>query len=169
MNDAPHMFHYASNPNVSRFTLWEPHASLKDSQTFIEGYAFRNYLNNVPDPYAITLRDQPAVVIGTVGCFWVSPHHATMELGFALAEEHWGKGLTVEASRALIDFVFNHYPIERLQCRCKTENVASARVMAKLGFEREGVLRSAVFHRERYWDILMTAMLRGDWKRALGK
>jgi ribosomal-protein-alanine N-acetyltransferase len=74
----------------------------------------------------------------------------------------WGRGIATEASRAIVDYVFLHFDVERLQARCKRENVASARIMEKLGMRHEGVLRSAVYHQGRFWDVEYRAILRGD-------
>ena len=163
-DDAPDVYHYACNPRVARFTLWEPHSSLEDSVEFITSYASANYSQMIPDPLAITLKGEGRVV-GTVGCFWVSREHRCMELGYALDEGQWGRGIATEASRAMVDYVFDHFDVERVQARCKSENTASARIMAKLGMRYEGTLRAAVFHQGRFWDVEYRAVLRGDRER----
>ncbi|MEB3221922.1 MAG: GNAT family protein [Candidatus Sericytochromatia bacterium] len=117
----------------------------------------------MPEPYGMTLRGDDRVV-GTVGCFAVTRDHRTMEIAYALARPLWGQGLVVEAARAVLDHVFASYPVTRLQCRCKVENVASARVVEKLGLQREGVLRSALHHRGCDWDMVYYAALRPEWQ-----
>lgn len=162
--DAPAIFAYASNPNVSRFTLWEPHQTLADTERYLREYVAPKYEAGQPEPFGLTLKSAPDVVIGTVGCFVASPPFHTMELAYALAEPHWGQGLVVEAARAVRDFVFARYPVERFQCRCKSENRQSERVMQKLGLTREGVLRASLYHRERYVDMTYYAQLRAEWE-----
>jgi len=163
--DAADVFQYACNPRVARFTLWEPHDSPEESLEFIQNYAFANYEMVVPDPFGITLKGDGRVV-GTVGCFWVSREHRCMELGYALDEPMWGQGIATEAARGVLDYVFQHFEVERVQARCKKENVASARIMEKLGMRYEGTLRSAVFHQGRFWDIEYRGILRGDHREA---
>jgi len=158
--DAEAVFNYAKNSAVSRYTLWEPHQSIKDSEAFISEYAFTNYSNSVPEPWAITFDGK---VIGTTGCFWVSKNHHSMELAYALSEEHWGKDLVAEASREVMNWVFREIQPQRIQARCKTENKASARVMEKLGMQFEGTHRSETFHRNQYWDMHYYSILKGDW------
>ena len=87
-----------------------------------------------------------------------------MEFGYALAEPFWGRGLVVEASRALLRFVFTEYAVERLQARVFVGNDASERVLQKLGFTREGVMRRSVFRRGQWWDLIMYSMLRSEWE-----
>jgi ribosomal-protein-alanine N-acetyltransferase len=163
--DAPAIFAYAQDPEVSRFTLWEPHRAVADSESYVRDYALPRYAQGLPEPYGVTLRGDDRVV-GTVGCFAVTPDRRTMELAYALARPLWGQGLVVEAARAVLDHVFASHPVTRLQCRCKVENTASARVMEKLGLQREGVLRSAIHHRGRDWDMACYAVLRSEWPTA---
>ncbi len=163
IDDAPAIFDYATDPEVSRYTLWEPHKTLNDSISFIQDYAFKRYADGHPEPFGMIQKEQPDIVIGTIGCFWVSPRHRSMELAYAIGRKYWGKGLVVEAGHALLKYVFSQFDVERLQCRCKVENLASARVMEKLGFQKEGVLRSEVFHRNIFWDMHYTSLLRSEW------
>lgn len=158
--DAPAIFEYAKEPNVSRYTLWEPHRSVKDSESYILDYALPKYRQQVPEPWGIALKSEPGKIIGTVGCFWVSRAAKSMELAYALAEPHWGKGLVAEACRPVVDYVFKEYGLVRVQARCKAENAASARVMEKLGMQQEGTLRKALEHRGRWWDMRVYAVVR---------
>jgi ribosomal-protein-alanine N-acetyltransferase len=162
IQDAVHIYEYARNPNVSRFTLWEPHQTITDSESYILDYALPYYRKRTPEPWGITLKSDPKKIIGTVGLFWVSEKAKSMELAYALAESHWGQGLVAEASRAAMDYCLSELGAVRIQARCKTENTASAKVMEKLGMKFEGTLRSAVFHRGRHWDMHYYAILSDD-------
>ncbi|HEY8505529.1 MAG TPA: GNAT family protein [Gemmataceae bacterium] len=164
--DAEAVFAYCSNPNMTRFTLWETHQGMADTKLFVRDYARSRYREQVPEPMGIVLRDDPADrVIGTAGCFWASKPNLTMELGYALAEPYWGRGLVAEASALLLDHVFANYPVERIQARCMAENTASARVMQKLGMTYEGTLRSALLRRGKFRDLHYYSILRGEWEQ----
>ncbi|MCH9647354.1 MAG: GNAT family N-acetyltransferase [Deltaproteobacteria bacterium] len=163
--DIEGIFAYASNPAVARYTLWTPHTDLETSLAFVKDFAYANYQAEVPDPFAITLKESSERVIGTVGCSWVSEHHHTMELGFALAEEHWGQGLVLEAAWAVLCFAFSLYPVHRIQARCHVDHKRSARVLEKLGMSYEGQLRSAVRLGEDYWDLDIYAILQPEWQQ----
>lgn len=123
-----------------------------------------------PEPLGIELKDDPALagrVIGTVGCFRVGSKASqhVMELAYALGKPYWGKGIAAEASRGLIQWIFSTLSeVTRIQAHCKLENAPSAKVMEKVGMTFEGVHRSAVFHRNRHWDIKMYALLRSEWQ-----
>lgn len=168
LEDAPHIFEYARNPNVSRYTLWEPHQSVKDSEGYVLDYALPHYRKETPEPWGITLKSDPDKIIGTVGLFWASKPSKSMELAYAIGEPYWGKGIVVEASRACINFVFRDLDVIRIQARCKSENLASARVMEKLGMKFEGTLRSAILHRNRHWDMHYYGVLQDEWPNLEG-
>ena len=165
--DAPAVFLYASNPNLTRFTLFETHETLDDSLWFVSDYVRSRYASREPDPFGIVLKADPVrVVVGALGAHWASQPNGTMELGYSIAEPYWGRGLVAEAARAVVRYVFTEYAVERLQARVIVGNDASERVLRKLGFTREGVLRSAELRRGRYWDLAVYSLLRGEWESA---
>jgi ribosomal-protein-alanine N-acetyltransferase len=160
--DAPAIFEYAKNPNVSKYTLWEPHQSLADSLSYIKDYAFTKYQQGIPEPWGIVLQDDPGKVIGSVGCFWSNKASKNMELAYAIGENQWGKGLVVEASRAVLDYVFGAFEVGRVEARCMVQNRASARVMEKLGMKFEGTLQSSLLWRNQRWDMHHYSILAGE-------
>jgi ribosomal-protein-alanine N-acetyltransferase len=163
--DADAVFAACSNPNVTRFTLFDTHRTIEYSRRFVHDYAIGSYAERMPDPFAITLRhDERPRMVGSVGCHWASRPNGTMELGYWLAEHLWGRGITAEAARAVLRFVFAEYSVERVQARVIVGNTPSVRVLEKLGFRHEGTLRSALFRRERFEDVMMFGLLRGEWQ-----
>ena len=163
--DAGAVFLYCSNPAVTRFTLFETHQTLDDSRWFCEDYTRSRYASREPDPFGIVLKSDPLrVVVGGIGAHWASQPNLTMEFGYSIAEPFWGRGLVAEAATAVIRYVFEEYATERLQARVFAGNGASERVLQKLGFAREGVLRSLVLRRGRWWDIVMYSLLREEWE-----
>jgi ribosomal-protein-alanine N-acetyltransferase len=158
-SDAPALFVHAKNPNVARFTLWDHHKTIADTEMFVRDYARCRYLERTPEPYAITLRDDPRPV-GAVGCFWASEPNKTMELGYWLAEPFWGKGLTAEACRAVVDSAFADHGPRRIQARVIAGNAASVRVLEKVGFAFEGTLRASLLRRGIFEDVMMFARIK---------
>lgn len=160
--DAEPLFEHAKNPNVTRFTLWEHHKTVAETLTFVGDYARLRYREGVAEPYAITLTPEVAPV-GACGCFWASqPNHA-MELGYWVAEPFWGRGIAVEASRAVVALAFREFRPERIQARVIVGNVASCRVLEKLGFRYEGTLRSSLLRRGKFEDVMIYSVLRTEW------
>ncbi len=164
-DDAKPIFEWAKNPNLTRFTLWDHHKTVAESLAFVSDYARMRYFEGTPEPYAITLT--PSIIpIGACGCFWVSEPNRIMELGYWVAEPYWGKGIAVEASRAVLTLAFREYSPIRMQARVIAGNTASSRVLEKIGFRYEGTHRSALFRRGRYEDVMMYSWLRIEWEMA---
>lgn len=160
--DAASLFECARNPNVARFTLWDAHRSISESLAFVRDYAPLRYREGMPEPYAITLAPDQTP-IGSCGCFWASKPNHSMELGYWVGEPFWGKGIVVEACRVLLAHIFREYQPTRIQARVISGNAASSRVLTKLGFQFEGTLRSALFRRNRFEDLLIYSLLRDEF------
>ena len=161
--DAPAVFAYAQSSTVAEFTLWKPHRTESDSLAFIRGYAANHYADGAIDPLGITLKSNPSVVIGTAGCFWVSKKSKHMELAYALGEAHWGKGIVLEASIAVLDHVFGHMDVNRVQARCRKDNDRSRRVMEKLRMTYEGAIEVGLLEHGLTVDLLVYSLLRDEW------
>jgi len=163
-DDVQAVFDYASNPNVTRFTLFETHQTIDDSRWFVNDYTRSRYSCKEPDPFALAFHGEPNRMIGALGVHWASQPNGTMEMGYAIGEPYWGKGLVVEAAAEVMRFVFTEYAVERLQARVFVGNDSSERVLQKLGFTREGVLRSLIFRRGAWHDLVIYSLLREEWE-----
>jgi ribosomal-protein-serine acetyltransferase len=84
------------------------------------------------------------------------------EIGYWLRTDATGQGYVTEAGRAMVDFSFDTLSLERLELVAGVENHASNRVAEKLGFRREGLMRSAGFTLERRYDCYIYGLLPSD-------
>src|SRR5258707_12876567 len=82
VEDVDSVFAYASNPVVTRFTLWDAHKDRSDTLEFVRDYSLMRYVEKQPDPLGICFKEDPQRVIGTLGCFWNTRLNRTMELGY---------------------------------------------------------------------------------------
>lgn len=158
LNDAEAVFAYASNSEVSRYTLWETHRSIQDSRAFLE-FATQKYENGGEPDWGIVYRGNGCLV-GACGLVNWEAEHARAEVGFVLSREYWGRGLMSEAVRAILRFGFERMNLNRIEARCIAENAASARVMEKAGMVYEGTLRQREYIKGAYRDIKLYAILK---------
>lgn len=135
IEDADSIFSYSCNPNVARYVTWEPHSTVEDTKNVITSFFLKNYEDGIPEPWAITFKENPSKVIGLVGCRFFDEDSTAMELTYVLAEEHWGKGITIEAVQKILPYIFQNYPINKLVGRYSALNPASGRVMEKVGMK----------------------------------
>jgi ribosomal-protein-alanine N-acetyltransferase len=165
LDDAEAMFAYASDPEVTRYVLFETHRSVEDSESFLR-LALEGYERGDFGGWGVVLKDSGAFV-GTCGMdAGYAPEHARAELGYVLSREHWGRGLMPEAVRAVIRFGFKRMSLNRVQARCIAENAASARVMEKAGMTYEGTLRESEFIKGAYRDMKLYSILRREYRPA---
>jgi [ribosomal protein S5]-alanine N-acetyltransferase len=166
LDDAEAMFAYASDPEVTRYVIWETHRTIQDSEDFLRS-AIDGYERGDFGGWGVVLKDSGEFV-GTCGIDGgYAPEHARAEIGYVLSREHWGQGLMPEAVRAVFAFGFEVLSLNRIQARCIAENVASARVMEKAGMTYEGTLRESEFIKGAYRDIKLYSILRREYATVL--
>jgi RimJ/RimL family protein N-acetyltransferase len=85
-------------------------------------------------------------------------------LGYCLDDSAWGHGYATEGARALLGWAFDTLDLNRVQAETDTRNVASARVLEKLGFVREGTLREDCIVNGEVSDSWVFGLLRRDWQ-----
>lgn len=144
---------YASDPEVARHLLWDTHTSREDCRAFL-----RQVGEGVLAPvWGLELKEG-GTLIGTLGLSRVDPANFTVEVGFALGQPWWGRGLATEAVQAASTWLLDQ-GVRRLEARVFRENAASARVMEKAGYVEEGRLRRAAWAKGRAWDVRIFARL----------
>jgi RimJ/RimL family protein N-acetyltransferase len=112
--------------------------------------------------FAITV-GATAELVGTMSLLDIAAAHARGEVGYWVGLQHWGNGYCTEALHLLMSFAEEHFALTRLTGRCVASNVASARVMEKVGFSLEGRLIKHVLREGRYEDMLLFG--RCSWNR----
>jgi RimJ/RimL family protein N-acetyltransferase len=85
-------------------------------------------------------------------------------VGCILVPAARGRGYGTEAIRLLVDYLFLHKDLERIQAETHPANVASRRLLEKAGFTFEGVLRHSYFSRGEWRDTAMHSILRDEWR-----
>ena len=112
--------------------------------------------------FAIMVDDK---VVGSIGIFRQGNIHSqTAELGYYIAEEYWGKGIMTEAVKQICAYVFAKSDIIRIYAEPFAYNIASCRVLEKVGFQYEGTLRSNAVKNGRVIDMEMYSLLKAEIK-----
>lgn len=139
--DAEDVYAYASNPNVGPPAGWAPHTSVEDSRRIIEEIFMP------PEAWAIRIKGDDRVV-GVIALEPdnIRPDANSRELGYNLAEEHWGKGYMTEAAKEVLRFAFEELCLDQVGICTSRVNKRSQRIIEKCGFTYEGTIR-------RYYKI----------------
>ena len=158
--DAKDIFAYASDPEVARYVLWEPHRTVADTRSYIR-YMRALYRRGFPASWAVTLRETGRV-IGTVGFMWYSEASCSAEVGYSFSRAFWNRGIATEALSAVIRSVFASLPVNRLEAQHDLRKPASGRVMEKCGMRKEGILRQRMKNKGEFIDTVLWSILRSD-------
>ena len=86
------------------------------------------------------------------------------EIGYWLGKPFWGQGIATAAVRVLTDYAFESLGLIRIEAHIFARNHASARVLEKAGYQREGLLRKASMKEGEALDNVLFAALKGEWR-----
>ncbi len=118
---------------------------------------------------AFTLRTHaPAVFVGFAELRDIEREHALAELSFWLAVESRGRGFMAEALAALLRYGFRDLDLNRIYAHHMVRNPTSGRVLSRLGFQAEGILRQRVRKWGLFEDVVVQALLRSEWSETVG-
>lgn len=155
---------YQSDPRYLRYYTWTVRTE-QDVRAFVQ--QFLDWQQETP-----RLRYQMAIVlassdqlIGNCGIRLARAGAQEAELGFEVSPAYWSHGYATEAAQALLRFGFNDLGLHRVWGHCVADNVASWRVMEKLGMRCEGRLRENRWFKGRWWDTMVCAILEDEWQQ----
>lgn len=122
-------------------------------QRFIRGVGIR---------WGIT-RTEDDAVIGTGGFNrWTLPDRYAA-IGYDLAQSAWGHGIMTEAVGAMVYFGFERLDLNRIEAETMLDNGASIRVLEKLGFQHEGIVRQKYFWKGQFHTMRLFSLLRREY------
>jgi RimJ/RimL family protein N-acetyltransferase len=160
-DDAVAFAAYRSDPDVARYQSWSAPFPVDDATALLEDLATRDPQSPGWFQYAIELRSE-TTLIGDVG---VNLHENLMQadLGFTIAPAYQHRGYASEAVRSVLDRLFVEQALHRVSADCDARNDASARLLDRLGFRREGHRVANTWLKGEWTDDLLFGLLRHDW------
>ena len=108
--------------------------------------------------WAICLR-QTGAFIGCCGFNNYDPVNRLAELGFWLLPQFWGRGFGTEAVASMLNFAFAELELNRMEALVEQDNASSERLLLRLGFVKEGVLRECEYKDDNFIDIAVFSLL----------
>jgi RimJ/RimL family protein N-acetyltransferase len=160
-SDAPAFAAYRCDPEVARYQSWTPAVMLQEAAALVEEFAAGDARAAGWFQYAIALRAPDPVLIGDIG---VHLHQNMMqaEIGFTLARAHQGHGYATEAVQAMLHHLFTDRQLRRISAECDARNLASARLLQRVGFRREGLRRQHTWIKGEWTDDLLFGLLAAE-------
>lgn len=163
MSDAKDIYFNIQDKKIAQNTLRIPWPyRLKDAKNFIKE-SQRSLKKRKNFVFGIELKDKKEVV-GVISLDNVDFEHRHGEIGYWLGKKYRGKGLMVEAGKLVLNFAFKKLKLHRVDAGVFSDNLASQKVLKKLGFKKEGVRRHWRFKFGRWRDDVMYSILENEWK-----
>lgn len=159
--DAEPMFrNWASDPEVTKFLTWPPHANIGVTQTVLESW-LAEYEKADYYQWMIVLKElgEP---IGSIGVVRQNDAVEEAEIGYCLGKQWWHKGIMSEALAAVMEYLFTEVGINRIAARHDPNNPHSGGVMRKCGMVYEGTTRASDKNNQGICDAAHYAILRRD-------
>ncbi|MFD0148186.1 GNAT family N-acetyltransferase [Streptomyces sp. NPDC055721] len=158
--DADRLFALHSSTHVMRYWDSAPWNDRARSDRFIamcgriadEGTGARVAIDRASD----------GAFVGWCGLTGWDPDFRSASLGYCLDDAMWGHGYATEAAHAVLEWAFDTLDLNRVQAETDTRNVASARVLEKIGFVREGTLREECVVNGEVSDTWVFGLLRRE-------
>ncbi len=160
--DAPRLHELAGAREVADTTVSIPHPYPRELADRWIAEQARAAAEGRAVSLAIEFKHEPGL-IGGISLRDIDPEHRQAELGFWIGVPWWGRGYALEATRAMVDYGFGQLGLNRIHAHHMVRNPASGRVLAKAGFQVEGLLRQRVRKWGRFEDVVLLALLRQDW------
>jgi [ribosomal protein S5]-alanine N-acetyltransferase len=160
--DAEFIYHHFSDPAVTQFLMDEPPLSEPvQAQGIIQFY--QDPEGKTHNRWVIVCK-QDNQLIGTCGYHKWDQRYFRAEIGYDLSPNSWGQGYMTEVLHAVIQNGFGRMGLNRIDALVYTENVRSMKLLQKLGFQKEGVLRDYFYLDGQFYDHYLLALLRREWK-----
>ncbi|SCK58468.1 Protein N-acetyltransferase, RimJ/RimL family [Streptomyces sp. WMMB 714] len=160
--DADALFALHSNTRVMRYWDSPPWQERTRSERFLatcrkmpgEGTGVRVAIDRASD----------GAFIGWSTLTGWNPDYRSASLGYCFDEAAWGHGYATEAAHSLLRWGFDTLNLNRVQAEADTRNAASARVLEKIGFMREGTLREECIVNGEVSDTWVFGLIRREWQ-----
>ncbi|KAF3786135.1 hypothetical protein EJ110_NYTH26082 [Nymphaea thermarum] len=141
LTDLSDVMAWVADDRVAQGCRWDAFHSREDGQSFLESSLIAH-----PWARAICLSGRPIGQMTFKQGSSIEPFRG--EIGYALAYEHWGKGIATEALKMAVSAIFSEFPeIQRIDAVVIDWNVGSQKVLEKTGFVKEGLLRKQSYER----------------------
>ena len=152
---------WTSDDKVTEFLRWPTHTDMAITESIINAWIAES-VNDDFYQWAIVLKElnEPIGVIGVVDR---NESLNMLHIGYCIGSKWWHQGITSEALKTVMDFLFDEVGVNKIESRHDPRNPNSGAVMRKCGMQYEGTLRQADFNNSGIVDAAMYSLLRSDY------
>lgn len=146
---------------VTKYYNIIPFKEEKEAQKYLDWFKSR-FREELGVRWGIVLKGKENL-IGTLGFNNFQKNHRA-SIGYDLQVDFWNQGIITEALEEVVKFGFNKLGINRIEAEVMQDNTASEKVLSKIGFKKEGILRDWMYWNEKHFDMTMFSLLRNEYK-----
>ena len=154
---------HAKDREISRFTFI-PHPYRPDHARRFLDYSRMQVRKEIGLHMGIEHKST-GQIIGVIGLEGIDRRNRKVEIGYWLGKMYWNQGIASEAVKLALGYAFVTLRMKRVYAHVFPGNVASERLLCRLGFKREGTERASRFRRGRWMDCILYAILREDLRK----
>ena len=159
--DAPALLELGGDPDVTRFFSWGPYDDIAQPLAYVESLVAQRERGERLELVIVDAGDQ---IVGVTGLSELSVRNRRAVIGTWLGRAHWGTGVNAESKALVLALAFGPLGLLRVTAWANPDNGRSVAALERLGFEREGVLRSWHVHGGEPRDVAVLAFLREHWE-----
>lgn len=158
VGDKNEYFNYHTAADVTQYYDWKPD-TMADAENDIK-LIISDYEKLDRIQWAITAKDSDTL-IGDCG---IMAEGLKGEINYMLSRGYWGTGIMTEALGAVISFCFNETSLQRIQALSHPENQTSEKLLKRLAFSKEGLLRKYGYNMwsKQAIDLIMWSLLKEE-------
>jgi RimJ/RimL family protein N-acetyltransferase len=161
MEDVDDVHHLHSLPQTDKYnTLGIPEHKIQTEKLVAEWLSQME----AKTKYIFVIENRQSEFAGVIGMNIGRTNFRSAEIWYKIDLNYWGKGFATDATKLLLAFGFNDLKLHRIEAGCATGNTASAKVLEKCGFIKEGMSRKILPIRGEWKDGYRFAILEEDWK-----
>lgn len=159
LSDINELFALRSDAEIMKY-IPRPLATTLDEMSEFVKLTDEKISSNEMINWVITLKDNPKV-IGTIGFYYIKPEHYRAEIGYMLLPEFQGHGYVTEAITTIVNYGFIEMKLHSIEAVIDSENVASAKVLEKCNFIKEGYFKENEFYNGQFLDTVIYSKING--------
>lgn len=130
-SDVPDVFAMRSDPEIMRY-IRAPHKDIAETKKWVTMLSSRWKKDGIG--FCSLIEKETGNFLGWCG-LWQLVENGEIEVGYALAKTYWGKGLATESAERFLQYGFDELNLGKIVALAREENLASRRVMEKLGMQ----------------------------------
>ena len=160
LEDWPRIHEWSRRSDVTQYQAWGPNSAAETRDFVVSAVQAASDRPQTRHVLTIVIGDR---VVGLVEMTVHGVPAGVAEFGYAVHPDHWGQGIATAAARLALDHAFGALEMLRVQATCDPTNVASVRVLEKLGMRLEGTLRENIWLGDRWRDTHVFSILAPQW------